>query len=225
MPTGPREPTPADRELIAAYIKKNRAGEKATRAEQAAYRRYQKQTEDTSRWQHYATIPRKHWVKLSGRQYATLDHHAGRYGVPVQGEIIDLGAVARWLHDFLARNAGKLAAETADPLLNAKDTTSPALERYRDEKAKLARLDRLDREKVLVDRQRSHECWNLVAELIRRAGQVLQRDYGPAAQRILNNAIDNADLAVERFFAKDPAATAGDISGEIIETTDQAGNL
>ena len=202
MPPASPQPDPADRELVTAYIKKNRAGEKPTRRETAAYQRYQKQVEDGQRWQFYASIPKKHWATLSGRQHKVLDEQAGRYGIPILGSSIDLAAVARWLHDFLARNAQKLKPDD-DGLLQG---DSDWAERYRRERALLVRLERREREGTLVDRERSHQCWTRVAGVILRCGEVLQRQYGPPALRLLNKALEDAQREVDSLFTDDDAA-------------------
>ena len=190
------QPDSGDRELVAAYLKKNRAGEKPSAQEAAAYRRYQKQIEDADRWRYYATIPKKHWATLSGRQHKVLDEQAGRYGIPILGSLIDLAAVARWLHDFLARNAQKLKPDD-DGLLQG---DSDWAEKYRKERALLVRLERREREGTLVDREKSHQCWTRVAGVLRRCGEVLQRQYGPAALRLLNQALEDAAREVDSLF-------------------------
>ena len=75
---------------------------------------------------------------------------AARYDLPMAGPTIDLPKFVRAVHDFLARNAQKLAQED-DPLLRSA-TTSPALEWYREERAKIAQLERLARERVFLPR-------------------------------------------------------------------------
>jgi hypothetical protein len=186
---------PAERETLAAAVRKTKANEKLTATEKAALKRFRQSSEEADRWRYYATIPKKHWVKLSGRQHKVLDDQAGRYGVPILGSQIDLAAVARWLHDFLARNARKLAPEEE---LLAGD--SDWAEKYRKERALLLRLERREREGVLVSRDKSHQCWDRVAGVIRRAGETLQRQFGAAALRILNRALEDATREVDGVF-------------------------
>jgi hypothetical protein len=180
---------------------------KATSAIKANEKQSPAAAEEADRWRYYGSIPKGHWVRLSGRQHKTLNEQAARYAIPIAGATIDLAAVARWLHDFLAKNARNLGTDSADPLLAA-GGSSPALERYRDERANLARLDRLEREHTLVDRELSHQAWQRVAGVLHRCGEVLQRQFGPAALRLLNQALEDGDREVVALFADgDPVQT------------------
>jgi len=189
-----------DSQLVAAYNEKTALGEKPNKQQKAAYRRYLKRTEDGDRWLYYASIPKRHWVALSGRGHAVLKHHAGRFGIPVQAEVIDLRAVASWIHDFLAKNCVKLSGDIEDPLLVG-GGNSPNLEAYRLEKAKLARLDRLEREGAVVAVGVSNACWLQAGVVFHQLGEQLQQRYGVAAQRMLNQAIQDAERAMQAVFA------------------------
>lgn len=50
---------------------------------------------------------------MSGRQTKVLNEQAERYGIPLGGRTINLPAVVRALHEFLARNARKLSEDAA----------------------------------------------------------------------------------------------------------------
>lgn len=190
-----------DRELAAAALRKRQQGEQPTRAEMVALRRFEAAREEQQRWEHYASIPKRHWQQLSGRQSKVLNEQAVRYGLPVGGPTIDLAAVARWLHDFLAKHARRLATleEEADPLLAA-GGTSPALEEYRRERAKLARLERLEREGALVARDDVHAVLTELAGVLRRMGDELQRKHGAAAQRLVDETLDAFAQTVGRWL-------------------------
>jgi hypothetical protein len=187
----------AERELLAAAVRKTKAGEKLTAAEKSALKRFRQNSEETDRWRYYAAIPKKHWVKLSGRQHKVLDEQAGRYGIPILGSQIDLAAVARWLHDFLARNAQKLKPDEEGLLQGDSDWA----EKYRKERALLVRLERREREGALVSRDKSHQCWTRVAGVLHAAGETLQRQFGAAALRVLNQALENATREVDALFS------------------------
>ena len=166
---------------------------KLSAADKAALKR----AEEADRWRYYATIPKKHWVKLSGRQHKVLDEQAGRYGIPIFGSLIDLAAVARWLHDFLARNATKLRPDDEALLQGESDWA----EKYRQERTLLLRLERHEREGALVARDKSRLCWTRVAGVLHRAGETFQRQFGPAALRILNRALEDATREVDALFS------------------------
>ena len=132
-----------DRKLAAEAYKKGIDGRQLTSREQTALKRWEKEKEERLRWQYYAAIPQKHWRAMSGRQTKVINEQALRYDLPFGGATVNLPAVVRALHDFLAENAHKLNRDD-DELLPGNG--SPALERYREERALLARLDRQERE-------------------------------------------------------------------------------
>ncbi|UCE59370.1 MAG: hypothetical protein JSU63_18250 [Phycisphaerales bacterium] len=68
------------------------------------------------------------------------------------------------LHDFLADNAQKLAREDDELLQGA---SRHALERYREERAELARLDRLERQGQLLPRAGVREGLARVAAMLK----------------------------------------------------------
>ncbi|MCA9056384.1 MAG: hypothetical protein KDA75_21295, partial [Planctomycetaceae bacterium] len=185
-----------DKEQAARAYRKVMSGEQPTSAEQAALRRYEKQQEEQRRWQYYESIPQKHWRQMSGRQTKVLQEQAERYGLPFGGRTINLPQVVRALHDFLAANARRLATDD-DDLLHA-DVSSPALERYREERALLARLDRLEREQTLVPRHSVRDGLERIAAILRTAGEQLQREFGPEAMELLHEALDDAQREVEQ---------------------------
>src|ERR1041385_3788699 len=147
--------TRADQQLLARAVRKMVAREDLSRREREVMNRYEKEQEEKRRLHYYATIPQKHWKSMSGRQAKVLNEQAERYGIPFGGAVIDLSRVVRALHNFLADNAVKLARED-DPLMQG-GGSSPALERYREERAALARLDRLEREGQLLPRDEVRE--------------------------------------------------------------------
>ena len=84
--------------------------------------------------------------------------------------------------------------------------SSPALERYREERAALARLDRLDRlerENVLLPRDQVREALGRIAAVLRAAGESLQRQYGGGAAELLHEAIDDAEREMKRTFGEE----------------------
>lgn len=190
-----------DKALVAAALSKHKRGITPSTREQLALRKWEEAHEETKRWQYYRTVPQKHWREMSGRQAKVLNEQAVLYGLPFGTAVIDLPVVVRAWHDFLARNAKKLSAlDCDDPLLAGEN--SPALERYRDERAKLAKMDRLERERTLLPRDEIHEMLGRVAGIIRGAGDGLQRQYGSEAHALLDEAMDDAVKEIESYFAE-----------------------
>jgi len=180
----------ADRELVRRAVAKKQEGWQPSREEAAALRRFERETEERKRWEYYRTIPQKHWREMSGRQTKVIAEQASRYGLPFDGPFVCLPDLARALHDFLAANARRLAADPDDPF--ADDSDSPALERWRAAKADLADLDLAERRRQLVPREQIHTLLGQIANLLRSAGDDLQRHHGPDAHAILDEALDDA---------------------------------
>jgi len=189
-----------EQRLAAAALAKLQSRQTPTRQEQAALRRVEAAQEQRQRWRFYRSVPKIHYREMSGRQSRTINEQAERYGLPwPPGKTVDLTAIVKWVHDFLARNKVRLnAPETDDPLLGG--TNSAALERYRDERAKLARLERLQKEGELLPREDVHQVLGQIATVLRSAGEILGRQFGADAQDVLNEALDDAQHEIERAF-------------------------
>jgi len=190
-----------DRELAARALRKRRAGHKPTRQESAALRRIEKAEEERRRWEYYATIPKGHYNQLSGRPTKVLNEQAERYGIPIGGKTVNLGEVLFWLHDFLKKNRNKLATtEGEDPMSGE---ISPALERWREEKYLLARLERLERENKLLPRDLVHDGLALMATILRRLGENMQKHHGSDAHQLVDEALDDWERQVSALFPAD----------------------
>ena len=137
---------------------------------------------------------------MSGRQTKVINDQAARYGIPFGGASIDLPSVVKALHDFLAENAQRLARDDDAMLVGG---SSPALERYREERAQLARLDRLEREGKLLPRDEVREVLGRIASILRDAGDALQRRFGTDASDILHEALDDSQREIAAFFGDD----------------------
>jgi hypothetical protein len=186
-----------DSDLVTRAYRKVMDRQELSKQERSALKRHEKGKEERLRRQYYASISQKHWREMSGRQAKVINEQAERYGIPFDGPTVNLPAVVRALHDFLAENAVKLARDD-DPLMQGGG--SPALERYREERAAIARLDRLERESKLLPRQDVREAMGRVASVLRGAGDALQRQFGLAALEILYEALDDASRELDRSF-------------------------
>ena len=114
----------------------------------------------------------------------------------------DVREVARWLV-----RKRKIVVDAADGEPTNDDTlmsgsASPALERYRDERAKMAMLQRLQFEGRLVDVDQVSRCLMASAKMIRAAGDQLQRMFGVEAQRVLSEHLDEAERAVAEILSE-----------------------
>ena len=206
-PETPVEPPPAPitasevdfRRMVAAARRKISKGLTLTNQESAAVKKFDKDQEEGARWKYYATIPKKHWEKMSGRHRGQITEQADRYDIPFGGPVIDLTKVVPALFDFFAANALKLA-KPDDPLMAGGD--SPMLEKYREEQYLMAKLKRGEMERTLIPRDEARVAQGRIASIIRNCGEVLQRQFGPAALDILNEALDDAEAEVRKCFGE-----------------------
>lgn len=188
-----------DDEVVRRAYGKVITRQELTQAEREAVKRHEKQKEERLRRQYYRSIPQKHWREMSGRQTKVINEQAIRYGIPFGGAKIDLPAVVKAIHDFLAENAVKLARDD-DVLLQG--GSSPALELYREERAKIARFDRLERERQLLPRDEVNQSLSRIAAILRGAGDAIQRQFGVAAREILDEALADAQREMDRSFGE-----------------------
>lgn len=191
---------PENAEVLARAVRKVVDGKKEdlTREESQALQRHEKDKEERLRWQFYESIPQKHWRQMSGRQAKVLIEQAALHGIPFGGATISLPKVVKAYHDFLAANKFKLCRDE-DDLLSGPN--SPALERYREERALMAKLNRLEREGQLLPRDDTRQVLLKIAGVIRQAGETLHKQFGEEAARVLYEGIDDAVAEIERYFA------------------------
>jgi hypothetical protein len=194
-----------NQDVVARAYRKIMDGRKddLTREESRALKKHEKDKEERIRWDYYGSIPQKHWRTMSGRQAKVINEQAQRYDIPFSGATVDLPSVVRKLHDFLADNKHKLARDDDEMLMGA---SSPALERYREERAALAKLDRLQREGQLINRDLAHQSLGKIASILRDAGDTLNRQFGAGAADILHSALDDAKVEIDRSFGGDSNA-------------------
>ena len=186
----------AERELVRSGLAKRQRGEKLTTREQAAVRKFEAAQLEKTRDAIVHAIPKGLWCEWSGRQAKVINEQADRYRLPLRGRTIDLPEFVRAFHDFLAASAKKLAgSDSEDPLLAG--AASPALELYRQEKYKLARLDRLMQEGRLLRFDDVRDRLTRVASIIRQAGELLEKQHGKEAHAILETALDDAQLEID----------------------------
>ena len=155
---------------------------------------------------------------MSGRQAKVLNEQTLRHGIPFGGATINLRKVVKALHDFLADNKHKLARDDDDLMSGP---ASPALERYREERAIMAKILRLEREGQLLPRDLVRQSMSKTAAIIRQVGESLQKQFGDAAAHLLYEGIDDATAEIERFFAG-PLTLAEDSIEEPVEEPSDA---
>lgn len=176
-----------DRKLAAAAVRKRQKGEKPNRAEAAALRRVEKARDAELAEKHYGAVPKKLWVTWSGRQYKLLAEVAARYGAPLSGRTISMPEFVAWFHDWIATNGPKLPA--------AGEKQVAAIEKVREEQAKIRKLERLRLEGELVAVAEIRRGMDAFAMHIQRAGKIMEKRpdmTGLEAARELRRGLENA---------------------------------
>lgn len=162
-------------------------------------------------------MPKKVYCALSGRAAQVVNEQADRYGLPLRGETVDLGDVLRAFHDLLAEYGRKINREDVDDP-DDPGGDSPALERYRDEKAKIARLQRLEMEKQLLRRAPVHETLARFVNVWKQAADQLQRSGNESGYEVF--------VATVQAMEQEKDALLGDLrplSEELDETNGEPG--
>jgi hypothetical protein len=106
----------------------------------------------------------------------------------------DVREIAAWRQ----KRSGKHTGGDPDPMLDG--PASPALERYREARAAMARLDLATREKNLLPRADVHTGLARIASVIRQAGDTLQKQFGAEPHAVLIEALDEAEQQIENLF-------------------------
>lgn len=100
-----------------------------------------------------------------------------------------------WVQDQVERRSGPDAAALAGG-------NSPALERLRHLMIEEKKLTLAERRAQLLDRSEMHGQLGRIAARLRRSLDTLQRRCGHVAHEILSSALDEAEIEIERTFAR-----------------------
>lgn len=129
-----------------------------------------------------------------------------------QADGFDLFEVGQWkgARDETQKQAerqpkAKAFPQDADPLLSGYD--SPGLERYRLAKAGIAELDLRERQGELMNVAEVREFLDSFADILRRASEQLQRQFGRDALLIVTQAIAVQARKYNIFFKTDDEPT------------------
>jgi len=148
-------------------------------------------------------LPQKRLREVLGCQAKTLQDRAEKYGFPWGGPTCNLWALLRWCVDRIAADGRELeaarrkvaqaeqlaAAAGGEELALYAGASSPSLERLRKLKGDEAELDVLEKRGVLVRRAAVAQSMGQAADAIRRAGEKLERRFGPEARELIEEAI------------------------------------
>lgn len=188
--------------LALKAAEKQQRGQSLTVRESQALERYQKDRDRKKLKGWLSKIPMEEWFDRCG----TTDHKARqqikKHGLPLptrKREAFDLGELASWLHRFLEEHEARLSADLEED--NRMDVLW--LEELRKESAKLTRLKRLEQEEKLLPVAEVVDVFLRHAMILNKASVQLGRQYGPEAQAIMNDAIEDAERMMRQEFAVD----------------------
>ena len=122
-------------------------------------------------------------------------------GMPGETGAYPILPIIQWRHDrdvAEKRRSPTFGAEE-DPMLGG--PVSPALERFREARASIAELDFLKRTGEVIDREQIHEVFSRIANVLRGAGEKLERDFGGDARAVFDTALDEAERVADGVFA------------------------
>lgn len=129
--------------------------------------------------------------------------------MPGEPSAYDLSAIAQWRErDLRRKDKRPVGDESGDPDLEGEE--SPGLERYRLAKAALAELDLDRKRRNVIDRNVAHDGLGRIADLLRQAGERLQRQCGADALGILEEALASAEIEIETIFGQPEDDCDGD---------------
>lgn len=188
-----------DRKLVTAALKKKGSGENLTQREEQALKRFQKKQDEAQRERLYESMPKGDYARLSGRTHRVLQDQAKRYGLPLEGRTIDLGALLKRFHDLIAENRGRFAVPgDDDPMFSG--PPNDAKERYQLAQARMAEHKLEQLKGRLVDRDEMLRALTPLFERIRLVGETLQREFGPGAHQLLDDALSESEDDLENLF-------------------------
>ncbi len=104
------------------------------------------------------------------------------------------------LDAWVRQQKAKLPAD-ADPLLNGGD--SPALEEYRKHRARSAKVEADEKERISVPRAILEPALRQSAGVMRRVGETLARRFGNEAGDIYNEGVDRVEETIRSICEND----------------------
>lgn len=203
-----REFSKADEPIVRAAMGKRLAGAKLTSDEQRALARWERHDREQRAWEIYAAVPKRHYCEMAGRQVKVVNQQADRYGLKaLLGPTVDLRALLRQFHDFLAANWLRFEQDIEEAaILSGGSGNSPNMERYRGYKADLAALEVEERRGELIPRADARSGMLMGVSRLRTATEQLEREFGIEARAIIDEALDQWAADIEERFSLGHAA-------------------
>lgn len=141
----------------------------------------------------YATS-REQLSFLFGVSPATVQKWAAR-GMPGIDGCYSLKEMIAWRQEDLRR---QVQVADGDPAMVG---DSPALERFREARAKMVELDLEERNRRLLQVDVVESGMQRAAKVLRDAVETLQREFGPEARDLIEGALDDFERIVTEDFS------------------------
>jgi hypothetical protein len=180
-----------DFELAAAAIARERSGSVPTSPQAAARARVEAWYEKKAIDKLVANFPRAKFWELIKTTPQKAYGISKRYKLPLAAdEPINLGDVFEWLFNIL-KSGEWVQAEEND-----------ALERCRETKAELLKIELATKQGQLVSAEHVRGIHAIIAQILRRCGETLERRHGEDAAEALREALGDAQAHVNEFLSE-----------------------
>jgi phage terminase Nu1 subunit (DNA packaging protein) len=115
----------------------------------------------------------------------------------------DVQQIVRWLIRERAIVVGTTSQPIDDDAAMLAAGTSPALERYREARARIAEVQACEAEGTYVNAAKMQNGLQRMAAILRDAGDKLQKQCGPNAKLILDERLDAFEALIPELFGTD----------------------
>lgn len=209
--SGPNIAAIASGQDRAAYVRvqqDRKLQQRSSQRDLAGARRFEKALQLEIGLQFASAVPSKFLVEWTGKQWTLLAKAADRYGVPIRGPTWSVPGVVKWLFEFLAKHGPHIRRQDAAD----GDAFGAAREELYKERIQLVRLERRTREGALIPAELVVEALQLAGTQLRTAALQLQREFGPRAWEIYNEALKAANDVIETLCDERPLDDAAPVT-------------
>lgn len=205
-PAAPPRPQLSEdvRRLAAEAMRKRTAGQVPTVRERKAFETWEAHKEEQAFLAFARRVPKRIYKEMSGRQDKVINDQAERHRMPLVGPTVDLFMLATWLHNFLADNSLRLRTPLGEDALMFDEGSDPWLTEYRKQSALKVRLEREEKERKLLPRDKCHESLANFSTALRRFGEWLEKKYGRDALEMFNATLEDASRELRYFDEQAP---------------------
>ncbi len=143
-------------------------------------------------------IRKTEWEELYGSQTKVIGQQAKTYGLPMGSGDVNLKDFLHAIHDFLVEHKVALARDREHKATAAE--SSKEIRRWHKSRAALLELKLARESGDWIPKEDVYALLSIVATNIRGAGEILRQRFNPAAFRVLKEALERIDTAVESKF-------------------------